>query len=53
MRGKSGQIVMEMFLPADADQLVLGQKGVSRAVDSAPAPVSQRVMAYTDRDLMQ
>lgn len=35
MREKSGQIVMEMFLPVDIGQFMLGKKGVSKAVDSA------------------
>lgn len=49
MRGKSGQIVMEMFLPAEADRFVLGKKGVSRAVDSAPAPVVSQQSYGTHR----
>lgn len=57
MREKSGQIVVEMFLPVEGDQFVLGKKGVSRAVDSAPGPVltpvGSRVVAHRDKDMMQ
>lgn len=57
MREKRGQTVMEVFLPVKADQFVLGEKGESRAVDSAPGPVltpvGSRVVAYRDRDILQ
>lgn len=57
MREKSGQIVMEMFLPVEADRFMLGKKGVSRAVDPAPGPVltpvGSRAVAYRDKDIMQ
>lgn len=57
MREKRGQTAMEMFLLVKSDQFVLGKKGASRAVDSAPGPVltpvGSRVVAYRDRDILQ
>lgn len=57
MREKRGQTAMEMFLLVKSDQFVLGKKGVSRAVDSAPGPVltpvGSRVVAYRDRHILQ